>query len=240
MKKKEIFTLVTNPSRNTIIRRLFEAEKAAYSDLLDSAGLIPTLDSTGNFNYHLNFLVENEIIVKSGSIYKLTDKGKEIALFIKDVDQKWLKLERTINGDFMSLISIAEQFEEQTGLKMLKEISDFKGIDMIMDETRSVGIMITNELPAPLGNHSEMNVEDLQVIMKKKGNKKSTVLGHPEFEHYLSQKYFSIIQDFILVDFEEIFLYADKNETTPFLISSIELNKTNEGLVFVVAPQIEM
>ncbi len=236
LRKKEVFSLVTNPSRNTIIKRLHDAEKAAYSDLLDSAGLVSTLDSTGNFNYHLNFLADNEIIVKTGSVYRLTDKGKEIARFIKDIDQKWLKLEKTINGDLMSLLSLAEQFEENTGLKMLKEISDFKGIEMVMDETRNIGLIITDQKPTIFKKHSEIDIEKFQLIKKKKGTKNYTVLGHTEFEHYLSQKYFSLIQDFIVENYEEIYVYADNSGTAPFLISSVNLENGETGLLFLVAP----
>jgi len=72
------------------------------------------LTSTGNFNYHLNFLLENSVITKDGIVYKLTKKGLEIARVLKDVDQNWNKLESTLRGERMSTFSCAEQFEEET------------------------------------------------------------------------------------------------------------------------------
>ena len=66
------------PVRSKIITRLYEAGKAAYSDLLDSAGLTEVLDSRGDFNYHLNFLLQNSIATKDGVVYHLRDRGRAI------------------------------------------------------------------------------------------------------------------------------------------------------------------
>ena len=64
MRKSDVFSTVADSTRNKIIRRLDEAGKAAYSDLLDSAEHVRHLTSTGNFNYHLNFLMENSVIIR--------------------------------------------------------------------------------------------------------------------------------------------------------------------------------
>lgn len=69
------------------------------------------LTSTGTFNYHLDFLLQNSVIVKGGIVCKLVEKGLEIARFVKDVDQIWNKLELTLRGERMSIFSFAEQFE---------------------------------------------------------------------------------------------------------------------------------
>lgn len=88
--------MIVDSTRNSVIRRLSEAGKAVYSDLLDSAECVRHLTGTGTFNHHLNFLLENSVIVKDGIVYKLTKKGLEIARFVKDVDQIWNKLESTL------------------------------------------------------------------------------------------------------------------------------------------------
>jgi DNA-binding transcriptional ArsR family regulator len=93
LNKSDVLSIVVDPTRNKIIRRLDEAGKAAYSDLLDSADYVRYLTSTGNFNYHLSFLLKNSVIVKEGVVYKLTSRGREIARFVKDVDQMWSELE---------------------------------------------------------------------------------------------------------------------------------------------------
>lgn len=141
MRQRGVFSIIVDPTRNSIIRRLSEAGKAAYSDLLDSAEYVKHLTSTGTFNYHLNFLLENSVIVKDGIVYKLTKKGLEIAKFLKDVDQIWSKLESTLRGERMSIFSFAEQFEEETGTKMQKVASKFHRIDLITDERKVIGLI---------------------------------------------------------------------------------------------------
>ena len=236
MRKKEIFSYITNTSRNKIIKRLYDAGKAAYSDLLDTSGLTATLDSTGNFNYHLNFLMKNDVVIKTGSVYKLTKTGKTIALFIIDINQKWKKLEKILNGEKMNLTSIAEQFEEESKVKMLKEISDFKGIDMIMDETNSIGIFLSSLKPERYKEYKEIFVEDLRIVKKKNEKNVTLALNCPEFKHYLSQKYFGLIQEFLITNFGDLYLYTNYSETSPFLLSTKELEKNEEKVVFIVAP----
>ena len=141
MRKSDVFSIIVDPTRNSIIRRLSEAGKAAYSDLLDSVEHVRHLTSTGNFNYHLNFLLENSVIVRDGIVYKLTKKGLEIAEFLKDVDQNWNKLESTLRGERMSIFSFAELFEGETGTEMQKATSKFHGMDLITDERRVIGLI---------------------------------------------------------------------------------------------------
>jgi DNA-binding transcriptional ArsR family regulator len=114
LRKEDVFSIAVDPTRNRIIKRLEEAGKAAYSDLLDSVDTVRHLTSTGNFNYHLEFLLKNSVITKDGPVYKLTDKGLEIARFIKDVDQSWSKLEPKLRGENMSIFSCAERFDRKS------------------------------------------------------------------------------------------------------------------------------
>ena len=93
MKKIDAFSFVIYSTRNGILRRLMEGGKAAYSDLLDSVDRKQRFSSTGNFNYHLNILLRDAVIIKEGARYRLTDKGWELARFVQEVDKIWSKLE---------------------------------------------------------------------------------------------------------------------------------------------------
>jgi hypothetical protein len=78
LRKSDVFSLVVDSARNRIIRRLDEAEKAAYSDLLDSAEHVNHLTSTGNFNYHLDFLLKNSVITRRALSINLLIRGKSL------------------------------------------------------------------------------------------------------------------------------------------------------------------
>ncbi|NPD87325.1 MAG: hypothetical protein HGN29_01295 [Asgard group archaeon] len=244
MRKKDIFSLITNPTRNIIITRLDEAEKAAYSDLLDSTDYILPLNSTGNFNYHLNFLLKNSIITKEGIVYKLTEKGREISKYLKDIDEKWKELEKILRGGKMSILNIAEQFEEETGIIMDKEVSDFQGIEIIMDENKILGIMTLDKEHEILDTYEQLNVTDFKIIRKigsKKVDKKNqiiSVLHHPEIEYYLSPKLYGIVQDFLERNHGDSLIYANKITPAPFIISSKKIGEWRENCSFVIAPSI--
>ena len=92
MKKDDLLSLVANPVRRRIIARIAQAGKAAYSDLFDET--CNESKSRGDFNYHLNYLVEAEVIVKEGAVYKLTKKGSFVFRFLEDVEFAGAGLER--------------------------------------------------------------------------------------------------------------------------------------------------
>lgn len=200
MRKRDVLAIVENPTRSRIIMRLEEAGKAAYSDLLDSAGPIEALDSRGNFNYHLNFLLENSIAVKEGVVYRLTDKGRAIVQFVKEVDQAWKQVEPKLGGDYMSVLGYAEDFENETGIKMQKRLGrkPFGVSECVMDEAQVLGIVYNKDCK---GGHFEdfevINSEDLKLVTQQykwQGSlKKRRVLGHPALSYYLSPYYFGAI-----------------------------------------------
>jgi predicted transcriptional regulator len=107
LRKKDVFSIVINSTRQVIIKRLGEAGKAAYSDMLDSVDFIQPLNSTGNFNYHLNFLIRNEVVMRDGSVYRLTDDGKKILRFTEDINQMWCELQKELRGETMSVLSVS-------------------------------------------------------------------------------------------------------------------------------------
>lgn len=74
LRKDDVFSIAVDPTRNKIIMRLEEAGKAAYSDLLDYVDNVRHLTRTGNFNYHLDFLLKNSVITKEDVVYRLADK----------------------------------------------------------------------------------------------------------------------------------------------------------------------
>ena len=241
LRKKDIFSIIMNQTRSIIITRLEEAEKAAYSDLLDSTEHICPLNSTGNFNYHLNFLLKNKVITKNGIVYKLTDKGKEIAKFLKDINEKWDKLEKILRGEKMSILNIAEQFEEETGLDMEREISDFQGIEVIMNKTKILGIMTLDQEYEIMENYEQLDITDFQFVQlksKKKQQQKISVLHHPEIDYYMSPKIFGIVQEYLESNYGEVFFYAKKTVLSPFIVSSTKIGKWENNCSFVIAPSV--
>ena len=224
--------------------RLDEAEKAAYSDLLDSTDHIFPLNSSGNFNYHLNFLLRSSIITKEGIVYKLTEKGKEISRFLKEVTKEWKELEKILRGEKMSILSIAEEFEEETGLSMEREVSNFQGIEIIMDENKVIGIMTLDQKYEFLENYEQLDVTDFKMIRKANNenkeikSKRISVLHHPELEYYLSPRLFGIIQDFLEKNYGDAKIYAHKTMPAPFILSSKEFGDPTDNCSFVIAPSI--
>ncbi|NPE08213.1 MAG: hypothetical protein GNW80_08025 [Asgard group archaeon] len=238
MKKTEVFSLITNETRNAIIIRLQLAEKAAYSDLLDTVNHIHPLQSTGNLNYHLNFLIKSEVICKVGSIYKLTEKGKEITRFISEIDHIWEKIKKIIRGGNLSTYSFAEHFEDDTGHKMDREMIEFQGSEMIMDEGKIFGIITDFEEKHLSKEYVELNIEELKV--KKLNHKQESgvsktyvVLAHPKIDYYISPKYYGLIQDYIERNIGVPQLYAQFSKIAPFIIKA---KNNDKKCYFVLAP----
>lgn len=238
-----MLSIVADPTRNRIVRRLDEAGKAAYSDLLDSAEHVRHLTSTGNFNYHLNFLLENSVIVKDGIVYKLTEKGREIARFLKDVDQIWNKLESTLRGDRVSIFSWVEQFEEETGTKMQKGTSKFHGMELIMDERKVMGLIAQEDCSREFFKEYEpLKVEDCKLCIKESKKEsvrcKELVVCHPDLEYYISPQMLGIVHQFLATHFNEVHVFAVKKKPYPFLLRAAEMKKDYNGCAFIVAPVV--
>lgn len=238
-----MFSIIVDPTRNSIIKRLSEAGKAAYSDLLDSAEHVRHLTSTGTFNYHLNFLLENSVIVKDGIVYKLTKKGLEIARFVKDVDQIWDKLESTLRGERMSILSFAEQFEQETGTRMQKATSKFHGFDLLTDERKVIGLLAQEDCNRGFfAQYEPIKIEDFQLCLKeceKKGKKiKELVFSHPNLSYQLSIQMLGVVYQFMENNFEEVHVFAVKEKPYPFLFRATEMGQDYDGCAFFVAPVV--
>lgn len=243
LKKSDVFSIIVDPTRNSIVRRLNEAGKAAYSDLLDSAEYVRHLTSTGTFNYHLNFLLGNSVIAKDGIVYKLTKKGQEIARFVKDVDQIWNKLESTLQGDRMSIFSFAEQFEEETETKMQKATSKFHEMDLITDERKVIGIIAQEDCKKEFfAQYDPIKIKDFKLYLKeceKKGkNIKELVVSHPDLEYHLSIRMLGVVYQFLENNFGEAHMFAVKEKPHPFLFRGAEMGKNYDGCAFIVAPVV--
>jgi len=243
LRKRDVFSIIVDPTKNSIIRRLSEAGKAAYSDLLDSAEYMRHLTSTGTFNYHLNFLLENSVIVKDGVVYRLTKKGREIARFVKDVDQIWNKLESTLRGERMSIFSFAEQFEEETGTKMQKVTSKLHGIDFIADERRVIGLIAQEDCKTEFfEQYNPIRIEGFKLCLKeceKKGKMvKQLVFSHPDLGYHLSIQMLGIVYQFLENNFGEAHAFAVKKKPHPFLFRAAEMGKDYDGCAFIVAPVV--
>jgi len=239
LRKDDVFSIAVDPTRNRIIKRLEEAGKAAYSDLLDSVDTVRHLTSTGNFNYHLEFLLKNSIITKDGPVYKLTDKGLEIARFIKDVDQSWSKLEPKLRGENMSIFSCAERFEKETGTKMLRNSRSFHGMDMISDEKRVIGIIAQEDCRGEFfASYQPLAVEDFKLCVKKgcKDEGNMLILAHPDLKYYVSPTMLSQVYQFLEENFGEAQIFATKEQPHPLLFRAETMGKDYIGCAFMIAP----
>jgi len=241
LRKSEALSIIADPTRNKIVRRLDEAERAAYSDLLDSAEHVRHLTSTGNFNYHLNFLLENQIIVKEGIVYRLTSKGKEVARFLKDVDQIWNKLEPTIRGEKMSILTWAEKFQEETGTKMQKSTSKLHGIELISDEKKVIGLLAQEDCNREFfKDYEPLRMEDCRLSLKPSDKETEKcveiVVGHPDLTYYITPQLLGAAFQFLSTHFSEARVYALKKKPFPFLLRATEIGKDYDGCAFLIAP----
>lgn len=249
MRKSDAFSIVVDSTRTGIIRRLEEAKKAAYSDLLDSIECPRPIASTGTFNYHLNVLLKNEVIEKNGAVYRLTDKGRELAHFIREADQLWDKLESKMRGIRMSIFSYAEQFEAETGTKMQKTVAtlgkdhdDIDNTDIIMDEREVLGIITVNDCNNPYFRpYQQLCIEDfqLQLISCKSNKKKPTkelVLTHPDLDYHISPNLLGIVYQFLERIYEDVQILASIKKPAPFLLKPIIKTTDSNGCAFLVAP----
>ena len=243
LRKKDVFSIVTNSTRHVIIKRLGEAGKAAYSDMLDSVDFVHPLNSTGNFNYHLNFLIRTDIVTREGTVYRLTDDGKKILKFIEDINQMWQDLQKNLRGVSMSVFSQAEHFEEEMGVKMEKEVMDFKGLDMIMDEKRIIGILGLRDDTEYFTSYNSLELSDFRVLRKSyvtdKGDSKDVILlCHPEIKYEISPRWFGVVQEYLERNYGSVFVYALRDAPAPFLIRSEEIGKGTSSCSFVIAPSV--
>jgi hypothetical protein len=243
LNKHDAFSIIVDPTRNSIVGRLSEAGKAAYSDLLDSAEYVKHLTSTGTFNYHLNFLLANSLVIKDGTVYKLTKKGQDIAEFLKDVEEIWSKLESTLQGERTGILSLAEQFEEETGIRMQKGSSKFHGMDFITDERKVMGLISQEDCNNKFfAQYVQIAIQDFKLCQKEcreNGKKvRELVLGHPKLEYHLSIQMFGVICQFLNDHFDEAHAFAMRKRPYPFLFRAAEMGKDYDGCAFVVAPCI--
>jgi DNA-binding transcriptional ArsR family regulator len=238
LRKDDVFSIAVDPTRSRIIKRLEEASKAAYSDLFDSVDKVRHLTSTGNFNYHLDFLLKNSIITKDGVVYRLTDKGREIARFIKDVDQSWSELEPKLRGENTSIFSYAEKFEKETGTKMLKTSESFHGMDLISDEKRVMGIIAQNDCGKKFfASYQPLEIEDFRLCVKScKDEGNMFVLAHPELKYHVSSVMLSLICQFLEENFGEAHIFAVRKKPYPLLFRATMIEKDYNGCAFIVAP----
>ena len=243
LKKKDVLSLISNPTRLAIIRRLSAAGKAAYGDIMDSVNYIQPLNSTGNLNYHLNFLMKNRIIEKMGTVYRLTENGSNILSFVEDTEDRWRQLQRSLSGDIVNVIHYAEQFEDETGIKMEEEVIDFQGLDMLMDENRIIGIIQLGEDTKIFRAYSLLKPDGFSIVRQEYqdvtgDSKRVTLLRHSDLKYELSPKWFGVVQDFLERNFGNALVYANPEVPSPFLLRSMPFGEKEIGCSFVVAPSV--
>jgi hypothetical protein len=208
-----------------------------------SVDYIKPMNSTGNLNYHLNFLLKSKIIAKDGPVYRLTDNGREILSFVKDIEDRWQELQRSLSGDIMNVINYAEQFEEETGIKMMTEAIDFHGLDMIMDENRTIGVLKLSEAMNLFDDYILLNPEGFSLSRKEYHDtngvpRQVTLLHHADLKYELSPKWFGVVQDFLERNYGSALVYALSEIPSPFLLRSEPLGQNGLGISFVVAPSV--
>ncbi len=77
-----------NEIRKAIITSLSVGQYSLrFSDLMQASGLNPNYD-TGQFNYHLNDLIERNIIMKDGNRYRLTQFGFKLAKLLQTMERE--------------------------------------------------------------------------------------------------------------------------------------------------------
>ena len=246
MRKRDVMSIVEIPARRDIILRLEEAGRAAYSDLLDSAGVIEVLDSRGNFNYHLSFLLENSIVVKEGVIYRLTDKGRTVAQFIKEVDSIWNQIEPKLRGGYMSIVSYAEEFEKEVGIKMNKKIAErkLKGrIEMVTDEESVISLL--NEEKCEdifFSDYEEIQIDGMKLCVQETECDKEKhmlyIFGSPDLTYHLSPYYLGSVLLYLQKSFGEAHIYADRKKPMPFMLRAKKMYERYEGPAFMIAPVV--
>jgi len=230
--------------RSDMIMRLYKAGKAAYSDLLDSAGATDVLDSRGNFNYHLNYLLDNSIIIKEGMVYKLTDRGRAIAQFINEVKASWKESEPKLRGSYVSILTYAEDFESECGIRMKEAACQgrFGGkIEVVGDERDIVCLMDEKSCEDEFfSSYEEIPITDLKLLVREaewKHEKHNLyVLGHPDLTYYLSPDLFGSALRYLQHSFGEAHLYGDKKKPMPFISRARKSGERYEGPAFVIAP----
>jgi hypothetical protein len=238
LNKHDVFSIIVDPIRNSIVGRLSETGKAAYSDLLDSAEHVKHLTSTGTFNYHLNFLIANSLVIKDGTVYKLTRKGQDIAKFLKDAEEIWNELEPTLQGERTGIFSLAKQFEEATGMRMQKGSSKFHGIDLITDERKVMGLISQEDCDNKFfAQYVQIAIQDFKPCQKEcseNGRKvRELVMGHPDLEYHLSIQMFGVVCQFLNDHFGEAHAFAIRKKPNPFLFRAAEMGKDYDGCAFV-------
>ncbi len=137
-----------------------------------------------------------------------------------------------MNDENMTVLNYAEQFEEETGIKMDREVRNFHGSKMIMNEEQIIGLLLdthTNEFEGQAHMTSdEFSLSRREQTDTKGEMKEITLLQHPDLEYELSPKWLGIIQDYLERNLGHTLVYALYDIPAPFLIRTSELCvKTN-------------
>jgi len=244
LKLREAMSIAESDVRSDMITRLYEVGKAAYSDLLDSAGATDVLGSRGNFNYHLNYLLDNSLVAKEGTVYKLTDKGRAMARFIGEVKASWKEIEPKLRGGYISMLAYAEDFKSECGIRMketacqgrfggkVEVVGDERDIFCLMDEKNCEDEFFSG--------YGEIPITELKLYIKEaewKHEKHNLyVLGHSDLTYYLSPHYLGSTLHYLQQGFGEAHLFGDKKKPMPIILRARKWGESYEGPAFAIAP----
>jgi len=88
----DVFAILSNEIRRGVLIHLKKNDAATFSELMKSCNLDITWDC-GTLGYHLNLLIGEGIIKKSGKKYELTDFGLSIASLLESIEGMEVKRE---------------------------------------------------------------------------------------------------------------------------------------------------
>ena len=138
----------------------------------------------------------------------------------------------------MSIFSCAEQFEKETGTKMLKTIESFHGMDLISDEKRVIGIIAQEDCTKEFfASYQPLAIAGFKLCMrncKDEGNE--LTLAHPDLKYHVSPVLLSQIYQFLAENFGEAHIFGVREKPYPLLFRGAALGKDYNGCAFVVAP----
>jgi len=241
--KRVLLSILGSRIKSSIVSRLALAEKAAYTDLLDSAGVDRQLGGTGTFNYQLKQLEEDGIVAKTKGIYRLTPQGRSLASFLETFDRIWsqhveeMKMKEMKMGE-MDLFDYAEDFQETTGIRM--GIGEGKRVprklDFLMSEDRVIGIAL-EEWTESFMKTSRAEVLELQpqeMGVAKAPNGK-IVLSHPRLSYFITPFYFGAAQGYIASRYKDSHVYASLDKPMPLIVRAKPLGERYKGCAIIIA-----
>jgi hypothetical protein len=126
---------------------------------------------------------------------------------------------------------------------MEKEIIDFNGFEMIMDENRIIGLLNLGNDAQLFSTYQNLDISDFRITKRFQTDddgkiEQSILLSHPDLKYEISPKWFGIVQEFLERNGRGVHFYAQIKTPAPFLMRSNEMGAKESGYSFVIAPSV--